>query len=117
MNLRFPFAAAVLVASAALVTAPAFAIEQIHIPDTSAAQSSAPPDALFDSSVPTIWQQKAQENQSNGLGNLHFSVNSGNGYTSSSSSYGENANAPGSEFSTSQPSFGYTYGSPYVVPR
>ena len=56
MTIRLSLAAALL--GAVALTSPAFAIEQIHIPDASAAQNSGPPDALFDKSVPTTWQQK-----------------------------------------------------------
>jgi hypothetical protein len=100
MQLRLALAAAAI----ALAASPAFAIEQVHIPDTSAAQSSGPPDALFDKSVPTTWQQKQDQQKQNGLGGFHFSVTSGNGNaTQSSSPYssgfqGENAGTPGSEF-------------------
>ena len=99
MQLRLALAAAAI----ALAASPALAIEQVHIPDTSAAQSSGPPDALFDKSVPTTWQQKQQQKQQNGLGGLHFSVSGGNAPSQSSSPYstgfqGENPSTPGSEF-------------------
>jgi hypothetical protein len=105
MQLRLALAAAAIVGIAgALAASPAFAIEQVHIPDASAAQNSGPPDALFDKSVPTTWQQKQDQKQQNGLGGFHFSVSGGNGGPSQSSSpystsfRGENAGTPGSEF-------------------
>lgn len=102
MTLRLSLAAVAALLGAAALATPALAIEQIHIPDSSAADSSGPPDALFDKSVPTTWQQKSDQNQSSPLGNFHFSASSGNGY-SQQNSYstgfsGENAQVPGSEF-------------------
>lgn len=100
MQLRLALATAAVF----LAASPAFAIEQIHIPDTSAAQSSGPPDALFDKSVPTNWQKKQDDQQSNGLGSFHFSAGAGNNpYSDEQRQYttgfqGENAGAPGSEF-------------------
>jgi hypothetical protein len=101
MQFRLVLATAAVV----LAVSPAFAIEQVHIPDTSAANSSAPPDALFDKSVPTTWQNKQdQQQQSNGLGNFHFSAGAGNNpYSNEQRQYtsgfqGETANAPGAEF-------------------
>lgn len=104
MTIRLALAAALL--GAVALASPAFAIEQIHIPDSSAANNSGPPDALFDKSVPTTWQQKQnlqQQQGQSGLGSFHFSASSGNGYGPNGSSYstgfqGENANVPGSEF-------------------
>jgi hypothetical protein len=104
MTIRLSLAVALL--GAVALTSPAFAIEQVHIPDSSAAQNSGPPDALFDKSVPTTWQQKLeqQQQQSNGLGNFHFSAGAGNNpYADEQRQYstgfqGENAGAPGSEF-------------------
>jgi hypothetical protein len=108
MTIRLSLAAALL--GAVALASPAFAIEQVHIPDASAAQNSAPPDALFDKSVPTTWQQKQdlQQQQSNGVGlsNFHFSAGAGNNpYSSEQHQYttgfqGENAGQPGSEFHT-----------------
>ena len=99
MKLRYSLAAAAAILGAAGLFSPALAIEQIHIPDSSAAQNSGPPDALFDKSVPTSWQQKADEKQSGGpLSNFHFSASSGNGMTNNNSSFGEDAKTPGSEF-------------------
>lgn len=106
MKLRLTLAAVAALIGAAALASPALAIEQIHIPDSSAADNSGPPDALFDKSVPTTWQQKQnlqQQQGPNGLGNFHFSATSGNGYGSNGSQYstgfqGENANTPGSEF-------------------
>jgi hypothetical protein len=105
MNLRLSLAAAAALMGAAVFASPALAIEQVHIPDASAAQDSAPPDALFDKSVPTTWQNKQdQQQQSNGLGQFHFSAGAGNNpYADEQRAYttgfqGENANAPGSEF-------------------
>ena len=103
MTIRLSLAAALL--GAVALASPAFAIEQVHIPDASAAQNSGPPDALFDKSVPTTWQQKQnQQQQSNGLGSFHFSAGAGNNpYADEQRQYttgyqGENAATPGSEF-------------------
>ena len=114
MQLRLALAAAAI----ALAASPAFAIEQVHIPDPSAAPSSAPPDALFDKSVPTTWQQKQDQQKQNGLGGFHFSVTSGNGTPAESSSpystgfKGENAGAPGSEFRNNGVPLGPYYAPP-----
>lgn len=107
MNIRLSLAAVALLGAAAFVS-PALAIEQVHIPDFSAADNSGPPDALFDKSVPTTWQQKQnlQQQQQNGtgLGSFHFSAGAGNNpYADEQRQYttgfqGENAAAPGSEF-------------------
>jgi hypothetical protein len=100
MKLRLTFAAGAAVLAAAFAS-PALAIEQVHIPDSTAADSSGPPDALFDKSVPTTWQQKQDANQNgNGMGGFHFSVNNGNSYyqQQNSSGFSENAQTPGSEF-------------------
>lgn len=119
MSLRLTLAASAVLLGTVALSAPAFAIEQIHIPDPSAAPSSAPPDALFDSSIPTTWQKKSDSNQqSNGLGGFHFSVTGNNGYSNyngysagqvNGSNFGENANAPMSEFHTN----GQALPSPY----
>ncbi|HUO92307.1 MAG TPA: hypothetical protein VMU22_05260 [Rhizomicrobium sp.] len=103
MTIRLSLAATALLGLAAFAS-PALAIEQIHIPDSSAAQNSGPPDALFDKSVPTTWQSKQNQQQSNGLGSFHFSAGAGNNpYSDEQRQYstgfqGENAAAPGSEF-------------------
>jgi hypothetical protein len=105
MTIRLSLAAALL--GAVALASPAFAIEQIHIPDSSAASNSGPPDALFDKSVPTTWQQKQnlqQQQGQNGLGSFHFSAGAGsNPYADEQRQYstgfqGENAGQPGSEF-------------------
>lgn len=110
MQLRLALATAAV----CLAASPAFAIEQIHIPDTSAAQSSGPPDALFDKSVPTNWQKKQDDQQSNGLGSFHFSAGAGNNFSGGAGNnpysdeqrqyttgfQGESAGVPGSEFHT-----------------
>ena len=106
MKVRLPLAIAAALLSATALTSPALAIEQVHIPDSSAADNSGPPDALFDKSIPTTWQQKQQlqQNQSNnnGLGNFHFSATSGNGYSQQSTNtyFGGagTASNPGGEF-------------------
>lgn len=95
MKLRLSLAAAALVGAAGFA-APAFAIEQIHIPDPSAAQNSGPPDALFDKSVPTTWQKKADEKKSGS--DFHFTVRGSSGQSQSSFGFGEDAKVPGSEF-------------------
>ena len=90
-------------ACAAVLASPALAIEQIHIPDPSAAHNSGPPDALFDKSVPTTWQEKAKEKDSNPLGTFHFSATGGSSYGNSygsTSRFGEDAKVPDSEFFT-----------------
>jgi hypothetical protein len=100
MKLHLTLAATAAVLAAAFAS-PALAIEQVHIPDSSAADNSGPPDALFDKSIPTTWQQKQNaESQQNGMGGFHFSVNGGNAYQQqqNSSGFGENAQVPGSEF-------------------
>lgn len=99
-------------ACAAVFAGPAFAIEQIHIPDASAAQNSAPPDALFDNSIPTTWQKKSDENQPGPFSNFHFSASGGSSYgTGSGASFGEDAKVPNSEFYTNGvPLDQYPYG-------
>lgn len=104
--------AASAVATGILAT-PALAMEDIHIPDTSAAQNSGPPDALFDRSVPDTWQKKSDDSQPSGNRNsgFSFSFGAGNGNTGGSSNgfvtnqqqptggqYREDASKPGSEF-------------------
>ena len=107
MKFSYSLAAGAALLGLALAAGPALAIEQIHIPDSTASQNSGPPDALFDKSVPTTWQKKSDEQQS-GQSNFHFSVSGGSnygqsnygqsGYGQSNSNFGENANVPGSEF-------------------
>ena len=87
MRLRFLAAGAALVVLAA---GPALAIEQIHIPDSSAAPSSGAPDALFDKSVPANWQEKTDQNHGNQAGGFHFSVTGG----SQSNAFGQILSAP-----------------------
>jgi len=99
MKLRYSLAAVAALLGAVALASPALAIEQIHIPDPSAAQNSGPPDALFDKSVPTSWQKNATDKQSGGaLSNFHFSATSGNGSNTGGSTFGEDAKTPGSEF-------------------
>ena len=98
MKLRYSLTAGAALLGLAVFASPAFAMEQIHIPDASAAENSGPPDALFDKSVPTTWQKKSDQQQSGGMGNFHFSASSGNGYDQSSTDFGEDAKKPGSEF-------------------
>lgn len=101
MKLRTALLASAALLGAAALASPALAIEQIHIPDASAAPSSGPPDALFDKSVPTTWQKKSDDDQNAGssLGQFHFSANSGYGpNTQSSSTPGMDPHVPGSEF-------------------
>ena len=117
MKLRYSLAAAAALLGAAVVASPALAIETIHIPDASAAQSSAPPDALFDKSIPTTWQKKSDSQNSSGSGfsGFHFSASSGNGYTPDQSGFGEDAKQPGSEFrQNGQPLYPEMYQDPYT---
>lgn len=114
MKLLHSLVAGTALLGLAALASPALAIEQIHIPDASAAQNSGPPDALFDNSVPTTWQKKSEQNQSNGLGNFHFSVSGGSGYgQQTTSSFGEDANVPNSEFHQN----GVPLEQPYLFPR
>jgi len=111
MSFRFPLAAMTLSALCAFAV-PALAMEQIHLPDPSAAGNSGPPDALFDKSVPTTWQKNSDEKQSGApMSQFHFSVGGSNGYgqSQSSSSFGEDAKKPGSEFIQNQPAYGYPF--------
>ncbi len=94
MNLRFPLAVAAALVGAAGFAGPALAIEQIYIPDPNAAQNSGPPDALFDNSIPTTWQKKADD-QKSGSG-FHFTVRGSSGQ--GQPLFGEDAKVPGSEF-------------------
>jgi hypothetical protein len=99
MKLHYSFAAGAALLGLAAFASPVFAMEQIHIPDSTAAQNSGPPDALFDKSIPTTWQKKSDADQSgDGLGNFHFSATNGNGYGQPSTTFGEDATKPGSEF-------------------
>jgi hypothetical protein len=97
-----------LVAAAALVglmVAPAFAAQTITIPDPRITNSNgAPPDALFDNSVPDSWQKKSDSSgsQNSGLGGFHFSVRGSNDQfqpasNPNSTSYHDPL-VPGSEF-------------------
>jgi hypothetical protein len=95
MKLQYAFAAGA--ALLAIAASPAFALEQIHIPDSTAAQNSGPPDALFDKSMPTTWQKKS-DSQKGGQSGFHFSVSGGNQYGEPTSGFGEDAKTPGSEF-------------------
>lgn len=96
---RFALAAVALVGAAALAT-PALAIEQFHIPDSSAAQNSGPPDALFDNSIPSTWQKKSDSDDQSQKSSFHFSVSGSSNFqsTPSTASFGEDAKVPGSEF-------------------
>jgi hypothetical protein len=123
MSLRFPLAAALVVVG--LGSVPAFAMETIHIPDANTPDNSAPPDGLFDSSIPNSWQKKSDStdsqfsssssNQSAPEG-FHFSVSGGSGQMQTPSAYGD-ARAPGSEFYQAMPGyspdFGYVPASPH----
>jgi hypothetical protein len=113
MSLRYSLAATMALLGAAALTTPAAAIEQVHIPDASAANNSGPPDALFDKSIPTTWQKKSDAAQNGGAGSFHFSVNSSSGQPQSSNSFGEDAKVPGSEFQQN----GTVYQDPYFSPR
>lgn len=95
-----------LVAAAALVglmVVPAFATQTITIPDPRVTNSNAPPDALFDNSIPDSWEKKSDssDNQNKGTG-FHFSVRGSNDQyqpasNPNSSSYHDPL-VPGSEF-------------------
>ena len=100
MKLHASLLASAALVGAAVLASPAFAIQQIHIPNSSAAQNSGPPDALFDKSVPTSWQKNADEKKAgDGFGNFHFSVGGGSGGSPQTQSSGfGNAGTPGSEF-------------------
>jgi len=113
MKLFCSLAAGAALLGLAATASPALAIEQIHIPDASAAQNSGPPDALFDKSVPTTWQKKSDQNQSNGFGNFHFSASGGNAYRQSSPGNVEDATVPNSEFRQN----GVPVQDPYFMPR
>ncbi len=96
----------------ALGASPAFAIQQITIPDPSAAANSGPPDALFDRSVPTTWQKKADESQNRSP----FSVSFGSGHGDVVPSDGnavDDAKTPGSEFNHNRPA----YNDPFARPQ
>jgi hypothetical protein len=112
MSLRFPLVAAAVLVGTAFLASPVFAIETIHIPDSSTPNNAMPPDGLFDDSVPATWHKKSDltDSQSNqtGIGGFHFSVNSSSGQQQSTTSYGD-PRTPGSEFY--QPMQGY---SPYM---
>jgi|HubBroStandDraft_2_1064218.scaffolds.fasta_scaffold1223239_1 hypothetical protein len=98
MKLRYSLTAGAALLGVLAFAGPALAMEQIHIPDATAAENSGPPDALFDKSVPTSWQKKSEQQQSTGMGNFHFSATGGSGYGQSSSGFGEDAAKPNSEF-------------------
>lgn len=101
MKARHIFAAGAALLGAAMLASPALAIEQIHIPDSSAAQSSGTPDALFDKSIPATWQKKTDGgDQMNAKSPFHvyFSGGSGYGQQTDSQTFGEDAKKPGSEF-------------------
>ncbi len=110
MDIRLSLAA---VATLAVLSGPALALQQVTIPDSSAAASSAPPDALFDKSVPTTWEKKAEEKQN--TSGFHFSAGSGrtdSTYNAGGSSL-DQARTPGSEFSQSRPA----YNDPFAQPQ
>jgi hypothetical protein len=101
MKTRLPFLAAAALLGLTALAGPAFAIQNVYVPDPNQPQNGGPPDALFDKSVPAEWQQKTDNSQSSSsLSRFHFSVGSGNGdnYQSTTQNFGENANVPLSEF-------------------
>ncbi len=100
MKARHVLAAGAALLGAALLASPALAIEQIHIPDSSAAQSSGAPDALFDKSIPSTWQKKTDGDQTNAKSPFHFYFSGGSGYgqQTDGQSFTEDPKKPGSEF-------------------
>lgn len=100
-------AAAVLVA---LLASPAFAMDIVHIPDSSTPNNGAPPDGLFDNSIPDTWQKKSditddgQTNAGSGSG-FHFSVTNNTSQTQTPSSAWGSSQTPGSEFYQPMPGF------------
>jgi len=74
MSLRISLVAAV--AFVGLTVAPVFAAQTIQMPDPRITNpNAAPPDALFDNSVPDSWEKKSDSsNSQNNLGGFHFSV-------------------------------------------
>lgn len=111
MSLRYSLAAAMGILGAAALITPAAAIEQVHLPDASAASNSGPPDALFDNSIPTSWQKKADGNQAAGQSGFHFSMTGSSGQDQSlnQNTFGEDAKVPNSEFHLN----GTVYQDPY----
>jgi hypothetical protein len=98
-----------------LMVAPAFAAQTITIPDPRITNSNAaPPDALFDNSVPDSWQKKSDSpNSQNGLGGFHFSVRGSNDQfqpasNPNSTSYHDPL-VPGSEFYQPLPGYSDPY--------
>ena len=103
-------AAAAVLAGVALLAAPAFAIQTIHIPDSSTPNNGAPPDGLFDNSVPATWQKKQDPASPSQQGGFHFSVSSGSSVQNGQDSAYDAARKPGSEFY--QPLPGYSPNQP-----
>jgi hypothetical protein len=103
MSIRVSLVAAV--ALIGLTAAPAFAAQTITIPDPRVTNSNgAPPDALFDNSIPDSWEKKSDssDNQNNKLGGFHFSVRGSNEQyqpaTNPNSASYRDPLVPGSEF-------------------
>ena len=102
MSLRVSLVAAV--ALVGLTAAPAFAAQTITIPDPRFTNpNAAPPDALFDNSVPDSWVKKSDSSDSqNNFGGFHFSVRGSNNQyqpaTNPNSTSYHDPLVPGSEF-------------------
>ncbi len=114
MSLRVSLVAAI--ALIGLAGAPVFAAQTIQIPDPRFTNpNAAPPDALFDNSIPDQWQKKSDssdsQNNQNKLGGFHFSVRGSNDQyqyqpaTNPNSASYHDPLVPGSEFYQPLPGF------------
>ena len=117
MSLRISLVVAVTFVG--LTVAPAFATQTITIPDPRVTNSNgAPPDALFDNSIPNTWEKKSDSSSDLNKGTgFHFSARGSNDQyqpasNPNSASYHDPL-VPGSEFY--QPLPGYS--DPYLLPR
>jgi hypothetical protein len=93
MSLRFVLAAAAALTAATLISAPAFALQSIQIPDPSA-PNSAQNDPLTDGSAPNRWEEQKGDDQSTGLGQFHFTMGSSSGWGSTSMGAGALSQTP-----------------------
>jgi hypothetical protein len=115
MSHRFALSAAAALTASLFLSAPAFALQSIQIPNPSA-PANAQNDPL-DGSAHDRWQEQKSDDQSSGLGKFHFTVNGSSGWGSSSfgsngwsqtpSTYGDPKTA-GSEFYQPMPGYNGT---------
>jgi len=116
MSPRLVLAAAAALTAATVLSAPAFALQSVQIPDPNAT-NSAQSDPLLGGSAADRWQEQNGDDQATGFGKFHFTVNSSSGWGSTSfgsngwsqtpSTYGD-PKTPGSEFYQPVPGYNGT---------